>query len=140
MESVRRQAAHRIIAAAKTDDEERQETDSPSTCAGELLYNGICLEGPWPPVFNTTYFCKKCNTTYHGTPPSEPQYPPWYRKGPPVINITIGRQLFVDTFLIESMTGLQLSSHSATWEGQVLLLLRPRAFHFYTQYYTMDRC
>ena len=125
MERVRRQAAHRIIAAAKTDDETPREQTGGSTCEGELLYNGICLEGPWPPAFNTTYFCKKCNTTYRGSPPSEPRYPPYIRNGPPVINVSIGRQLFVDTFLIESMFGLQLSSHAATWEEQVLKATEP---------------
>lgn len=97
-------------------------------CVGELLYNGICLPSnqPWPPPWNTTYFCKKCNTTYHGGPPSEPRYPPWYFNPPDVINISLGRQLFVDTFLIESMLGVQLSSHAATWEdGQVLKATEP---------------
>ena len=59
------------------------------------------------------YFCKKCNTTYHGGPPSQPRYPPYITDPPFVINITIGRQLFVDTFLIDSMLGVQLSSHAA---------------------------
>jgi hypothetical protein len=53
MESVRRQAAHRIIAAAatttvtavsKTDDE--AEAVASAGCVGErALYNGICLSG-----------------------------------------------------------------------------------------------
>jgi hypothetical protein len=147
MESVRRQAAHRIIAAAtataaaataiavsKTDDEATLQDDASSaqgttTCAGELLYNGICLpsDQPWPPQWNTTYFCKKCNTTYHGGPPSRPRYPPWYFSPPAVINISIGRQLFVDTFLIDSMLGVQLSGHAADWgdQSQVMKATKP---------------
>jgi hypothetical protein len=74
MESVRRQAAHRIIAAtaaaaSKTDDDTEPLSSPVSAnvggCVGELLYNGICLpsDQPWPPVWNTTYYCEKCNTT-----------------------------------------------------------------------------
>ena len=35
----------------------QQETPSqaPSKCAGELLYNGICLPKAWPPLWNTSY-------------------------------------------------------------------------------------
>eukprot|EP01050_Picozoa_sp_SAG11_P020925 SAG11_NODE_3620_length_2332_cov_2.379758_1_plen_100_part_00 len=44
-----------------------------------------------------------------------------------MINISIGRQLFVDTFLISSMLGVQLSGHAATWgdESQVLKATEP---------------
>lgn len=100
---------------------------SADTCDGELLYNGICLpaDQPWPPAWNTSYYCKRCNTTYHGGPPSRPRYPPWYYTPPKVINITVGRQLFVDTFLIESMLGLQLSGHEATWDEQVMKAVEP---------------
>eukprot|EP01045_Picozoa_sp_COSAG04_P020318 COSAG04_NODE_2068_length_4871_cov_2.073973_1_plen_1105_part_00 len=126
MESVRRQAAHRIIAAARSTAPASKTDDG---CVGELLYNGICLpaDRPWPPPFNTTYFCRKCNQTYHGGPPAHPRYPPWYHDPPAVINVSIGRQLFVDTFLIESMLGVQLSGHAATWgdDSQVLKSTEP---------------
>jgi hypothetical protein len=59
--------------------------DSPN---GELLYNGIRLPGIWPPADIPL-------TT-------EPQPTPPYLLNPPeVIPIDVGRQLFVDDFLVE---------------------------------------
>jgi hypothetical protein len=61
---------------------------SSASSDGELLYNGIRLPAVWPP--------KGSNATLHlpsGTP---------YLKNPPaVVPIDVGRQLFVDDFLIE---------------------------------------
>ena len=63
----------------KTDD-----TDEEETCA-ELLSNGICLPAIWPPAAN---FSRVVTT-------------PEYLVHPPsLINISRGRQLFVDSFLI----------------------------------------
>ena len=50
---------------------------------------------------------------------------PWVKDPPPVINISNGRQLFVDTFLIENMSGLQLFNHAARWEQQVMHATEP---------------
>ncbi len=56
--------------------------------AQEVLYNGIVLPEEWPPAEK-----------------SDPMQPPHYLLSPPgIIPIDIGRQLFVDDFLIESTT------------------------------------
>ena len=94
----------------KTDDDD-------SACAGELLYNGICLPKQWPPLWDAA----------GGPPPrSGPATVPPYLRAPPArINVSLGRQLFVDSFLVESMPGLQLLSHSARWHGEVLNATEP---------------
>ncbi len=56
----------------------------------ETLYNGIELPAVWPP---TNAFV-----------PDEPMSVPYLAKPPAVIPIDLGRQLFVDDFLIESTT------------------------------------
>lgn len=57
---------------------------------GETLYNGIRLSSPWPP------FLKEL--------PREPIVPPYLKSPPAVIPIDLGRQLFVDDFLVEQTT------------------------------------
>jgi hypothetical protein len=59
--------------------------------AGEVLYNGIRLSTPWPPQ----------NQTLTADPPP---LPPYLISFPAVIPIDVGRQLFVDDFLIEHTT------------------------------------
>jgi hypothetical protein len=67
--------------------------------AGEVLYNGIALPDAWPP--------RRAKLT------REPANIP-YLKGPPkVIPIDVGRQLFVDDFLIADATGLKRTFHTA---------------------------
>ncbi len=66
---------------------------------GELLYNGIRLPKTWPPVGT--------NSTLH-----LPGTPPYLAARPAVVKIDVGRQLFVDDFLIESTT-LQRGLHQA---------------------------
>jgi hypothetical protein len=66
----------------------------------ETLYNGIVLPSPWPPRRHTW--------------DTSPQRPPYLIAPPPVINIDVGRQLFVDDFLIEE-TGLHRGFHAATY-------------------------
>jgi hypothetical protein len=56
----------------------------------EVLYNGIELAAPWPPRRRSFS--------------SEPERPPYLASPPGVINIDIGRQLFVDDFLIDEST------------------------------------
>lgn len=59
--------------------------------AGERLYNGIILPKPWPPVIpNETNL--------------PPLIPPYLINKPAIIPIDVGRQLFVDDFLIEATT------------------------------------
>ncbi len=57
----------------------------------ELLYNGIQLPAVWPPRDIST-------------DSAEPMKIPYLLKSPKIIPIDIGRQLFIDDFLIESTT------------------------------------
>src|SRR5207249_2773255 len=56
----------------------------------ETLYNGIELPSPWPPKVTAL--------------PRDPVTPPYLKSPPKVIPIDVGRQLFVDDFLIEETT------------------------------------
>jgi len=58
--------------------------------AGEMLYNGIELPAVWPPRAERLT--------------REPMRPPYLETPPAVIPIDVGRQLFVDGFLIEQTT------------------------------------
>ena len=76
--------------------------------SGELLYNGIQLPDEWPPRDMKP-------DTYTPMPVPYLQYPP------EVIPIDVGRQLFVDDFLIEK-TDLKRSFHQPVkYEGNPLL-------------------
>ena len=57
----------------------------------EVLYNGIELSSPWPPL-RTAKEMKSL----------EPMAVPYLKNGPRVVPIDLGRQLFIDDFLIES--------------------------------------
>ncbi|MFN0197976.1 MAG: hypothetical protein ACKVT0_14620 [Planctomycetaceae bacterium] len=85
--------------------------------AGEVLYNGIELPDPWPP--RPEGFSR------------DPQPDPPYLATPPkVIPIDVGRQLFVDDFLIESTT-LKREYHQPKWhpENPVFKAEKPWEFH-----------
>ncbi|HJN09069.1 MAG TPA: hypothetical protein QF564_10290 [Pirellulaceae bacterium] len=58
--------------------------------AEQVLYNGIALPSTWPPRRDSLSF--------------DPEIPPYLISRPDVIPIDVGRQLFVDDFLIESTT------------------------------------
>jgi len=64
--------------------------------AGETLYNGIVLPDDWPPDY--------------GELTRDPMPVPYLENPPEVIPIDVGRQLFVDDFLIERTT-LQRTFH-----------------------------
>jgi hypothetical protein len=69
------------------------EADPPSSLAaeeGELLYNGIRLPKLWPPALKEL--------------PAELPTPAYIKDPPAVIPIDVGRQLFVDDFLIAKTT------------------------------------
>ena len=69
--------------------------------AGETLYNGIVLPDSWPPKIEKLT--------------REPLAQPGYLVSPPkVVPIDVGRQLFVDDFLIETTT-LVRTHHLATY-------------------------
>lgn len=63
-----------------------------SSCAnaGERLYNGIVLPDEWPPRIEQLAY--------------EPMPVPYLQSPPAVIDIDVGRQLFVDDFLIKRTT------------------------------------
>ena len=66
----------------------------------EVLYNGIRLGSPWPP--DNRYFSP------------DPITPPYLADPPAVIPIDVGRQLFVDDFLIEE-SSLARTFHKAQY-------------------------
>ncbi len=68
--------------------------------AGATLYNGIRLADPWPPRRQSL--------------PNLPVTPPYLVDPPRVIPIDLGRQLFVDDFLIEQ-TSLVRTFHRADY-------------------------
>jgi hypothetical protein len=70
---------------------------------GELLYNGIRLPAAWPPQVVAL--------------PKELPTPPYLISPPEVIPIDLGRQLFVDDFLIDQTT-LKRTWHRATYHPQ----------------------
>jgi hypothetical protein len=71
---------------------------------GELLYNGIRLPARWPP-------------RYVSVPTREPMMTPYLHDIPDVIPIDLGRQLFVDDFLIEPTT-LVRTYHGARYHDE----------------------
>ena len=72
-----------------------------SGLAAETLYNGIQLPSEWPPR----------NQRVNSEPPDTP---PYLLSPPAVIPIDVGRQLFVDYFLIEETT-LRRKFHAAQY-------------------------
>ena len=82
------------------------------TWAGEVLYNGIELPDQWPPRDVPFERFQK------GDP--APQAP--YLKSPPgLIPIDVGRQLFVDDFLIENTTLTRTFHRPEYFEGNPVL-------------------
>lgn len=69
--------------------------------AGETLYNGIVLPDPWPPQVASLTRAPLAQPPYLAAPPA-------------VIPIDVGRQLFVDDFLIAETT-LTRSCHQAQY-------------------------
>ncbi len=72
----------------------------PAAVAGETLPNGIVLPDVWPPRI--------------AEPTREPMAVPYLEHRPDVIPIDLGRQLFVDDFLIEQST-LNRRYHAAVY-------------------------
>ncbi len=66
---------------------------------GEVLYNGIELPDTWPPR----------DTDFDDTMPMRV---PYLQKRPEVINIDVGRQLFVDDFLLDGRTDMTRTFHT----------------------------
>ena len=83
-------------------------------CEGERLYNGICLPKAWPPPTPDIDFCKDVEAAW------SPHDPPYLADPPAVIDISIGRQLFVDAFLIDTLTDAEIEYFNASWIGPVI--------------------
>jgi len=76
---------------------------------GELLYNGIRLPHDWPPRDDVKAASRE-------VPPV-----PYLNTPPAVIPIDVGRQLFVDDFLIEKTTLHRTFHHAEKYEGNPIL-------------------
>jgi len=75
---------------------------------GEKLYNNIVLPQEWPPL--------------DVNPKSDDPMPVPYLSAPPnVINIDVGRQLFIDNFLIESTDLLHMYHLPEKYDGNPIL-------------------
>eukprot|EP00614_Pseudopedinella_elastica_P031967 CAMPEP_0172631360 /NCGR_PEP_ID=MMETSP1068-20121228/178736_1 /TAXON_ID=35684 /ORGANISM="Pseudopedinella elastica, Strain CCMP716" /LENGTH=703 /DNA_ID=CAMNT_0013442479 /DNA_START=99 /DNA_END=2210 /DNA_ORIENTATION=- len=62
---------------------------------GEILHNGIVLPKVWPPQ----------HVTFDDLILKRPPKPPYLKRPPKVINVDVGRQLFVDDFLVDHTSG-----------------------------------
>lgn len=87
--------------------------------ASATLYNGIRLADPWPP-------------RYRGSS-AEPLLPPYLVDPPRVIPIDLGRQLFVDDFLIEE-TSLERTFHRAEYYANNPVLWPETRWEQYDEY------
>src|SRR5438552_3082426 len=83
------------------------------TAGNRVLYNGIRLPQQWPPRVQRLT--------------REPMEVPYLAQRPAVVPIDVGRQLFVDDFLIESTT-LKRTFHSADYHPANPLLVPDRAW------------
>lgn len=76
---------------------------------GEVLYNGIVLPETWPPEDQDPASRKPMEVPYLDNPPE-------------MIPIDIGRQLFVDNFLIETTNLHRTFHHAKKYEGNPILV------------------
>src|SRR5262249_15500420 len=87
--------------------------------SARTLYNGIRLQDPWPPV----------RPAFSASPVT----PPYLSDRPPVVPIDVGRQLFVDDFLIEE-TPLTRVSHAAEYYAKNPVLAPRTRWEKYDEY------
>ncbi len=74
--------------------------------SGEVLYNGIELPNVWPPKNEWS---------------DKPMPVPWLEEKPKLIDISVGRQLFVDDFLIEGGNFEREFHYPEKYEGNPVL-------------------
>ena len=109
-------AAHATPAAAAEEEVESRQQRERHQCAGELLYNGICLPAAWPPANNLT-------TTYKPPPYLQSSCTPGSPGcRPAVVSIAGSRQLLVDDFLIETSVNLSRTFHRPIVQDQPVLV------------------
>jgi hypothetical protein len=94
------------------------------TPEGELLYNGIRLPTPFPPRIKDV--------------PREPVTPAYLTTPPAVIPIDVGRQLFVDDFLVERTT-LTRTHHRPNYHARNPVLTGGMVFSDGVWYDPQDR-
>lgn len=89
--------------------------EEPSCTASRLLANGICLPATFPPRAHRNL----TEMQHNGFPP-----PPYLVKPPSVIDISLGRQLFVDSFLIDPIgtRGVRTTFHQAQMSDKPVLV------------------
>jgi hypothetical protein len=90
----------------------------------EVLYNGIELAQPWPPRRRSWS--------------AAPERPPYLSSPPDVVNIDVGRQLFVDDFLIEE-SALHREFHRAEYHPRNPLLTPERPWELDDPYATQTK-
>ena len=90
----------------------------------ELLYNGITLPYPWPP------------RRQHLS--TQPLRPPYLASPPDIITIDVGRQLFVDDFLVEE-SSLYREVHRAAYHPASPVLVPERSFEIDDPYAAMTK-
>src|SRR4051794_6066570 len=98
--------------------------DALSVAESEVLYNGVRLPPTWPPVIKDV--------------PKDPVEPPYLKSPPAVIPIGVGRQLFVDDFLIETTT-LKRSHHRPAYHAKNPVLTGGMVFSDGVWYDPQDR-
>ena len=87
--------------------------------SGETLYNGITLPATWPPQFRRAA--------------DHPVQPPYLAEPPAVIPIDLGRQLFVDDFLI-AHTNMSRTWHQARYVERNPVLRPDRPWEIRDEY------
>lgn len=99
-----------VAAAAAAALGKNAKYDPPACPADEYrLPNGICIPAAGPQG-------ERVNA-----PPVQPTQPPYLAAPPTVINISIGRQLFVDDFLLLDPSTTRTSYHQAEWLPESLM-------------------
>ena len=93
-------------------------SSAPAQSQGETLYNGIRLGVPWPPA--------RANADEH------PTRVPYLTDRPAIVPIDVGRQLFVDNFLIEQ-TNLSRTFHKAEYHSVNPVLRPDREWEIYDE-------
>jgi len=91
-----------------------------SSSGGERLPNGIVLPDEWPP--HPAEFAREA-----------PQPPPYLLDPPKVIHVNVGRQLFVDDFLIEQ-TDLKRTFHQPQWHPDTPVFKAETPWEFHRNY------
>ena len=91
---------------------------------GQTLYNGITLGSPWPPL--------RPFADEHAT------RPPYLADRPAVVPVDVGRQLFVDDFLIDNTT-MSRTFHKAVYHSANPILAPEHEWEIYDDVATRTR-